>query len=52
MPRLPKDMSKPFTVNGIKFANREECDRRKEEDISKMAEFLYDIYKKRKRRDS
>jgi hypothetical protein len=47
--KLPKDPTKSFTVNGIKFANRAEYDKRVKEDANKMAEFLYDMYKKHKR---
>lgn len=46
--KLPKDPTKPFTVNGIKFANRKEYDERVKEDARKMAEFLYHMYKEKK----
>lgn len=46
--KLPKDQNKPFTVNGIKFANRKEYDERIKEDSEKMAAFLYHLYKKHK----
>ena len=48
---LPKDKSKPFTVNGIKFANRAEYEERIKEDARKFAELLYDIYKDKKPKD-
>jgi len=46
---LPKDRDKPFTINGIRYANREAYQKRLEEDAEKMAHFLYDMYLKRKR---
>lgn len=47
-----KDPSKSFIVNGIKFANRKEYDERVKDDAQKMAEFLYDMYKKKKAKDA
>lgn len=48
---LPKDKNKPFTVNGIKFANRAEYNLRVKEDATKMAELLYDIYQDKKAKE-
>lgn len=45
---IPEDKSKPFTVNGIKFANRKEYDDRVKEGASQLAELLYDIYMEKK----
>lgn len=44
MATLPKDPTKPFKLNGIKFANRQEYEKRVKADTHKMAELLYDIY--------
>lgn len=51
MSELPKDKYKAFTINGIKFSNRAEYDACVKEDAQKMAEFLYDMYRKEKRRE-
>jgi len=51
MTELPKDPEKSFTINGIKFANREDYDKRVKEDARKMAELLYDIYQDKKRKE-
>lgn len=48
MERPPKDKSKPFTINGILFANRKEYDLRVKQDTKNMALYLYDLYKRRK----
>ena len=48
---LPKDPEKPFTINGIHFANRKEYDERVEQDAKAMAELLYDIYQDKKRKE-
>jgi hypothetical protein len=45
---LPKDKTKPFTVNGIKFANREEYDERVKKDAMELAVLIYDIYQDKK----
>jgi hypothetical protein len=50
MTEPPKDRSKPFTLNGIKFANRKEYDERVKEDAQKMAEFLHDLYVEQKQK--
>jgi hypothetical protein len=50
MDDLPKDPEKPFIINGIRFANRNEYDMRVKEDARKLAELLYDIYKEKKTR--
>jgi hypothetical protein len=51
MPNLPQDRSKPFTVNGVKFINRDAYDKRVRDDLRKMADFLYDIYQDKKRKE-
>ena len=48
---LPKDKSKPFTINGIKFANRDEYNERVKEDARRLVELLYDIYQDKKRKE-
>lgn len=47
----PKDPNKPFTLNGIRFANRKEYDERIKQDAEAMAQLLYDIYKDKKRKE-
>ena len=50
--KLPKDPNKPFIVNGIKFANREEYNKRVKEDAEAMAVFLLNQYRKHKQKQS
>lgn len=50
MEELPKDKNKPFTVNGIRFANRKEYDERVKRDAEELAKLLYDIYQDKKRK--
>lgn len=47
MSDLPKDKNKAFTINGIRYANREKYDKRLKDDMNNMAAFLYDIYQTR-----
>ena len=49
---LPKDKTKPFTINGIRFANRKEYDERIEHDLDALAHLLFDIYKDKKAKES
>ena len=50
MTKLPKDPSKPFTVNGIKFASRDEYERRIKADAEGLAKLIYRIYLEHERR--
>lgn len=49
---LPKDKNRPFIINGIRFANRQEHNERVKDDAQKLAEFLFDIYTNKKRKDN
>lgn len=47
MSKIPKKLAEPFTINGIRFANRQEYDERIKDDALKLAKLLYDIYREK-----
>jgi len=52
MDELPEDIAVPFTINGIKFNNREDYVRRLDDDATQLAHLLYDIYQDKKLSDN